>query len=175
MAQYKTNFEKTKEFELKVRQFNVKKEINDAMRTVIEDQFLDFLTDIIIRKGLYADRVDRGRGRHHLSDTDAWVVKNDKNMEFVIKTKPVYAERAYYLEYGTSDVTPDGDALKFKPKPYMDVSRDEDGYIYRDRVDGVREYKFFRQAIQRFNTSQRVKEEFEGEISKRVESALSLR
>lgn len=175
MARYDADYEDIEDFFSEVRQFNVKSEIHEAMKKVIEEEFIPRLTDKIKSKGLYANDVDRGDGPH-LSSEQAWRLRdNTKNMQFIIETKESVADRAYFLEYGTDTVTPsESDYLKFKPKPSFDGATDEDGFIYRKEVEGVDEYEFFRETISEFNTSQRVKEEFEGEITDRVENALTL-
>jgi len=176
MARYDANYEDIDDFFSEVRQFNVKSEIHEAMKTVIEEEFIPRLTDKIKSKGLYANDVDKGDGPYHLSSEDAWKLRdNTKNMQFIIETKESVADRAYFLEYGTDTVTPsNSDYLKFKPKPSFDGVTDEDGFIYRKEVEGVDEYEFFRETIREFNTSQKVKEEYEGEITDRVENALTL-
>jgi hypothetical protein len=176
MARYDADYEDVQDFFTNVQNFNVKSEISDAMKEVIRDEFIDILTDKIAEKGLIGRGVDDGDGPS-LASPDAWEVNEVGNMNFLIKTDSRVAERAFFLEYETTDtVTPTtADALRFKPKSYMSVPTDEDGYIYRQEVDGVREYGYFREAIREFDTSQRVKERYEGEITDRVENALRLR
>lgn len=175
MARYDADYEDVQTFFSNVQNFNVKSEISDALKEVIRDEFIDILTDKIEEKRLIGRGVDDGDGPP-LASSDAWEVSEVGNMNFLIKTDPRVAERAFFLEYGTDTVTPTtADALRFKPKSYMSVPTDEDGYIYRQEVDGVREYGYFREAVREFDTSQRVKERYEGEITDRVENALRLR
>jgi hypothetical protein len=175
MARYDANYEDVQDFFTNVQNFNVKSEISDAMFNVIEREFIPRLTEKIKDKGLEGRGVDQGDGPP-LSSPKSWMVRELGNMNFLIKTKRQVADRAFFLEYGTDTVTPTtADALKFKPKISYTGRTDEDGYIYRQEVDGVRAYGYFREAVREFNTSQRVKEEFEGEISDRVENALRLR
>lgn len=174
MARYDADYEDVQDFFTNVQNFNVKSEISDAMKTVIEEEFIPRLTDKIEEKGLDGRGVDQGNGPP-LKSPKSWMVRELGNMNFLIKTKRQVADRAFFLEYGTDTVTPTtADALKFEPKSIR-VPTDEDGYIYRQEVDGVREYGYFRETVREFDTSQRVKEEFEGEITDRVENALRLR
>jgi len=176
MARYDADYEDVQDFFANVQNFNVKSEISDAMFTVIKKEFIPRLTDKIESKGLIGKGVDRGDGPRLIDKKDAWHVDRAGNMNFLIRTDESVAERAFFLEYGTDTVTPTtADALKFKPKISYTGRTDEDGYIYRQEVDGVRAYGYFREAVREFNTSQRVKEEFEGEITDRVENALRLR
>lgn len=174
MARYDADYEDVQDFFANVQNFNVKSEISDAMFTVIKNEFIPRLTDKIKEKGLEGRGVDQGDGPP-LSSPKSWFVRELGNMNFLIRTKPQVADRAFFLEYGTDTVTPTkADALKFKPKSIR-VPTDGDGYIYRQEVDGVREYAYFRETVREFDTSKKVKEEFEGEITDRVENALRLR
>jgi hypothetical protein len=178
MARYDADYEDVQDFFTNVQNFNVKSEISDAMFTVIKKEFIPLLTDKIKRKGLVGrtSARNRGDGPRLTDEEDAWHVDRVGNMNFLIRTDERVAERAFFLEYGTDTVTPTTkDALKFKPKISYTGRTDEDGYIYRQEVDGVRAYGYFREAVREFNTSQRVKEEFEGEITDRVKNALRLR
>jgi len=138
-------------FQFRFQRLNVKAVADEAFEDAVKEDFIPMLISIIKGKGLEGRGVDEGIGPP-LASRRAWKVVREANMRYRIETDPRVGPRALYLEFGTGPiVTATSDKpLKFRTSvPTYDAEPGE--IIYRYSVRGVREYRFFREAIERFN------------------------
>jgi hypothetical protein len=164
-------------FLMDIRQFNVKEEISEALHETLEEEFIPFICDKVKSRGLVGGPIDRGEGLR-LSDEDAWRVFRQRNMRFMISVAPPTAERAWYLEYGTTGPITSNGAYPMKFQTNVSVPSEgasPGDTIYRYTVRGVKAYGFFRAAINEFDTVPRVEERLGREVNDRIKSALNIK
>jgi len=175
MTTFDADFEDMKNFEFSFQRLNVKSVADEALEDAIKKDFIGLLISIIKRKGLEGRGVDRGDGPP-LSSRKAWNVIREANMRYRIETERSVGPRAYYLEYGTDEVTPDGDGpLRFRTN-VSTYDAEPGDIIYRYNVSGVREYRYFREAVNEFNkvVAEKVEERIGEEMTDHIERQLKL-
>ncbi|AGM11345.1 hypothetical protein M199_gp015 [Halogranum tailed virus 1] len=155
--------------EANLKTLNIRSEADAAMEEVLEDEFIPFLVRKIESKGLVGLGPDKGRGPHLASEA-AWAIDRQGNMDYRIYTIPSVSERAFYLEFGTTGpITPtDSDRLKFVSTEGPSAGE----VIYPQAVSGVREYAFFREAIQEFDASGRLADKVGEDIADHIRNNL---
>jgi len=175
MTIFRVDFEDTKNFGFGFQRLNVKAVADEGFEDALKEDFIPLLISIIKRKGLEGRGVDRGDGPP-LASRRAWKVVREANMRYRIETRRSVGPRAYYLEYGTDRVTPNSDGpLRFRTSvPTYDAEPGD--IIYRYSVSGVREYRYFREAVEQFNkvVAKKVEERIGDEMTDHIKRQLKI-
>ena len=178
MTNFQADFEDTKNFEYSFRRLKIKSVVEREFRESLEQEFITLITEKVKQKGLVGKFPDEGDGPA-LSSRRAWEVQRNGPMNYTIKTDPMVGPRAFWLEYGTGPtIEPKGDGpLRFRTAvPIPEEGAQVGDYIYRSFVNGVREYRFFREAVQEFDNIvvDVVEERLAEEVSDHIRNQLSI-
>lgn len=159
------------ELQGQLKAMNIRATADEAMEDVLKNEFIPFLVKKIEAKGLVGTGPDKGPGPH-LASREAWEVIREGNMDYRIRTIPSVSERAFYLEFGTTGpITPnDSETLRFVSTEGSTAGE----VIYPVAVEGVREYAFFRQAIQEFQAKDRLVDKVGDDIVDHIENNLRI-
>lgn len=153
MTNFQADFEDIKNFEYNFRRFKIKSVIEEEFEKALNEEFISLITDKVKSKGLVGKFPDEGDGPR-LSSERAWMVQRNGPMNYTIKTESRVGPRAFWLEYGTGPkIEPKGDGpLRFRTAvPIPEENAEIGDYIFRAFVNGVDEYRFFREAVQEFD------------------------
>jgi len=175
MTTFMSDFEDLKNFEFGFQRLNVEKVADEAFEDAIKQDFIGLLISNIKKRGLVGSGVDDGTGPD-LASRKAWNVIREGNMRYRIETERSVGPRAFYLEYGTDEVTPDGDGpLRFRTN-VSTYDAEPGEIIYRYSVSGVEEYRYFRDTVQEFNkvVADKVEERIGDKMTDHIERQLKL-
>lgn len=165
--QFHFDYSDIEEFGVDVQRVDVDGAIDEGMRESMET-LRDYILEEIRARGLTGFTTNDNRGPGPALATEAaWEIVRAEDGTWTLRTDPRVSERAFYLEFGTSSpITPNSaDRLKFE---------NQDGKtIYPKSVEGVEEYRFWRTAIDRFETENVLVETIQDNIEEELRQAFA--